>query len=296
MSAIQRRGSNAQRDTISNFICPDNGYRGKQARQGVQPKDHMKENMRELKQSQAVMREKKEEAARPAKELYKLSQFKDVGSKLYEAPERLTTRRPSLDHKEFLSKGVSEKRREELALESRAQRIELDKKMDEAKHYADLPTTPRKQSVPKSTDVAALAPPSNANFVSRNKVKAMTMIPARKESTDEPHRHEEYGRVPEYLEERKAQWADQEEEVRRKKPDPNCPPGMCLMPEDERVSTLETLMRSKEEALVQLRKLPFVVETPTMKKRQEYLDNKLREIDQAMAIFSKSKVYVASDR
>lgn len=36
-----------------------------------------------------------------------------------------------------------------------------------------------------------------------------------------------------------------------------------------------------------------VPQTPTQKKKQEFLESKLREIDGAIAIFSKDKVYVA---
>jgi hypothetical protein len=177
-------------------------------------------------------------------------------------------------------------------------RMELEAKMEEAKYYAERPATPRKASVPKASEIAALPGPSNADFVSRNKLSAITMMPKRKGDDPNalPGKHEEYGRVPEYLEERKARWAEEQEEIRRKRPDPNCPPGMCLMPEEERMDTLEVLQQSKAEALNQLRKLPFVVETPTMKKKQEYLESKLREIESALIIFSKPKVYVALEK
>lgn len=279
---------------MSNFLNHDDGYRSQQIKKGIQPKDHMRDNLRELKLTQLAMRDKREEENRPAKELYKLSQFKDVESRLYDTSERLNNRRPSMENKDFLSKGVSENRREQLAIESRAARLELERKMEEAKHFsAALPTTPRKQSIPKV--MAEIAAPSNTDWVSRNKVKAMTMMANHRDSEggDRAERHEEFGRVPEYLEERKARWAEEESEKRRRMPDPNCPPGMCLMPEAERQSTLQTLQQSKAEALNQLRRMPFVVETPSQKKKQEYLEAKLREIDGAIGIFSKDKVYVA---
>lgn len=293
MAALVRRGSSHKKDSMSNFLNHDDGYRSQQIKKGIQPKDHMRDNLRELKLSQLAMREKREEENRPAKELYKLSQFKDVESRLYDTSERLATRRPSMENKDFLAKGVSENRRDQLAMESRAARLELERKMEEAKHFsAAQPTTPRKQSIPKT--MAELAAPSNTDWVSKNKVKAMTMMASRREDGgDRVERHEEFGRVPEYLEERKARWAEEESEKRRRMPDPNCPPGMCLMPESERQNTLQTLQQSKAEALNQLRRMPFVVETPTQKKKQEFLESKLREIDSAIAIFSKDKVYVA---
>lgn len=292
---IQKR--NPGKDSIGQYLCPENGVREQMERRGIKPKDHMRDNFRELKEAQIRARELREEQNRPAKELYKLSQFKDVSARVYESSEKQPIRRASFDSKEFLARGEAERRREELARENRAARLEINAKLEEAKYYADRPITPRKAAVPRSNEIAPLAGPSNADFIKRNKLKAITMQSKRTdEGNDSAFRHEEYGRVPEYLEERKAKWAEEEEEARRRRPDPNCPPGMCLMPEEERVSTLEILQQSKEEALNQLRKLPFVVETPTMKKKQEYLEGKLREIEGALVIFSKPKVYIAKDK
>jgi hypothetical protein len=41
-----------------------------------------------------------------------------------------------------------------------------------------------------------------------------------------------------------------------------------------------------------LEKLPFVVETPSMRRRLEELEAKLKEIENAIKIFSKPKVFV----
>ncbi|KAJ1437744.1 calmodulin-binding-domain-containing protein [Ochromonadaceae sp. CCMP2298] len=296
-NVLQRRNANKV-DSISNFLCPANGYRGTQIRNGIQPKNHMKENMKAMRNAQLVNRDKREEESRSGKELYKLAQFKEVDSRLYEyeSSQRQTGRRPSMDNKEFLGRGSAEERRERMAESNRVQRVEMERKLEEARQYSSAkPTTPRKSGIPKAGGV--LHAPSNTDFVTRNKAEAMRLeAQARVRAGADPSRptvHEDYGRVPEYLEERKASWAAAEEEQRRRMPDPNCPPGMCLMPEEERRSTLQTLQTSKSEALVQLRALPFVVETPTMKKKQEFLEGRLREIDNAIAIFSKDKVFVA---
>lgn len=281
---------------MAQYLCPENGIRDHMERKGIKPKDHMRENIKELKESQIRAKEMREELNKPAKELYKLSQFKDVSARVFEESGNAPTRRASFESREFLARGESERRREDLARENRAARLEIHAKLEEAKYYADRPTTPRKAAVPRANEIAQLAGASNADFIQRNKVKAITMQAKKKDDNQNlPSKHDEYGRVPEYLEERKAKWAEDEEEIRRRRPDPNCPPGMCLMPEEERMQTLEVLQQSKTEALNQLRKLPFVVETPMMKKKQEYLEGKLREIEGALVIFSKPKVYIAKD-
>lgn len=338
------------RASIADFISPDNGFRGLQRRQGIEPKDHMRENRLTLKMSQMKMREEREAAASQPKELYKLQQFRDIKPRLYntssaapssagDAPSSSRGRVSSSAYSgggddygdeevgeegqqqqqydshfgdendfnnnlsrsgssQFVKKGVDAKRREELAKMRHAARAELQLKMEDARWVADRPLTPRKAAVPKSNEVASLAPRSNADFISRNRAKALCLVPPSLKLKDgaEPELHEDFGKVPTYLEERKAKWAEEKEEVRKRAPDPNCPKGMTLMPEAERVSTLEVLRVSKDEATKLLAKMPFVIETPSLKKRHSDLEAKLREIENAIALFSKSKVYIALDR
>jgi hypothetical protein len=78
-------------------------------------------------------------------------------------------------------------------------------------------------------------------------------------------------------------------------PDPDCPKGMKLMPEDERLSTLDSLQTSKTECLRLLTKLPFVLDTISSKKKQEVYENKLKEIENAISIFKRPKVFIKKD-
>lgn len=242
-----------------------------------------------MKAIQRKNQEDKEEASRPKKELYKLPQFKEAQSRVYDEIERS----PRCNSEgNFLERGASERRRQEQAYAGRLARQEVDRKMREAAEIAAAPPSPRKPSVPR--EVAPVSHKSNENFIAKNKVKAMCMrAPEQNERHDEGAHHREYGRVPEYLEERKQQWEDEAADRRRRAPDPSCPPGMMVMPEDERTATLETLMKSKKECLTQLERMPFVIETPSMKRKQDALENKMKEIENAIAIFSKKKVYVA---
>lgn len=299
----QRRAvpSHHSKDSIGQFLCPENGYRGALVKKGIQPKNHMRDNVKELKLAEMRNRQKRDDEARPSKPLYKLPQFKDVESRLYDtAPEKENSPRrlhnEDTDNRQFLTKGQSEQRREDLAREKRLIREELERKMEDERQYAERQNTPRKAPVPRPDELALIKAPSNSDFITRNKMNAMTMAAKRGSQDDVEYRHEEYGKVPQYLEDRKAEWAEQEAEQRRRRPDPDCPPGMILMPEAERISTLQVLEQSREEAMQQMRKLPFVIETPSMRKKQDFLEGKLREIDRALGIFSKPKVYVALDR
>ena len=89
---------------------------------------------------------------------------------------------------------------------------------------------------------------------------------------------------------RRQEW-DEEEDVRQANmPDKDCPPGMSLMPEGERLETLAVLTRSQETAKDTLRRMPLVIETQGQVRRKNELDAKLKEIEDAIVIFSREKV------
>ncbi|CAN0252114.1 unnamed protein product [Laminaria digitata] len=64
--------------------------------------------------------------------------------------------------------------------------------------------------------------------------------------------HDSYGRVPEYLVSRQEEWEREAERRRAEAPDPSCPPGMKLMPEEERLKTLGLLQvrPSKQKQII----------------------------------------------
>ena len=278
-----------RRTQISDFLCPDNGFRGKQERLGGKPKDHMRQNFRDLQSMQLKLREDREEAAQPPKELYKMTQFKKVQSKVFQ-PNNDENRSERINNGEFLTKGNSEKRRDELTEKRKQQRYELEARLEENRLTEAKPLTPRKASIPKET--AHLAPRSNANFISRNRSEAKILAPPEEHEVIQEPKHSEFGRVPKYLENRKAQWEEEKEEIRRNAPDPNCPPGMKLMSEDERLSTLEILQQNREEAMKQFSKLPFVIETASLIRRKNEIEMKLKEIENAIGLFSRPRVYI----
>lgn len=47
--------------------------------------------------------------------------------------------------------------------------------------------------------------------------------------------------VPDYLVSRQEEWEREETRRKAEAPDPSCPPGMKLMPEDDRLQTLRQL-------------------------------------------------------
>ncbi|CAN0203567.1 unnamed protein product, partial [Ectocarpus sp. 4 AP-2014] len=99
----------------------------------------------------------------------------------------------------------------------------------------------RKEAVPRAGDVAQLAPRSDRDFVAANRMQAAEMKAKDVSERDTTFTHDSYGRVPEYLVSRQEQWEREAERRKAEAPDPSCPPGMKLMPEEERLQTLRQL-------------------------------------------------------
>ncbi|CAM9401254.1 unnamed protein product, partial [Sphacelaria rigidula] len=151
-------------------------------------------------------------------------------------------------------------------------------------------TTPRKEPVPRASDVAKLAPRLERDFVASNRLQATEMKTKQLTEPESHFTHDSYGRVPDYLVSRQEEWEREEERRKAEAPDPTCPPGMKVMPEEERLSTLRLLAENEASCQAQLNKFPLVVQTPLLQKRVEYLNTKLKEIDEAKIIFSRPRV------
>ncbi|XP_072289147.1 enkurin domain-containing protein 1 [Eucyclogobius newberryi] len=103
------------------------------------------------------------------------------------------------------------------------------------------------------------------------------------------------GQVPQYLQERKEQWRREEEERRRRAPDPSAPAGHTLMPESERQETLKSLKESHRSLVTELLSLPLKADNLSLQMRKAHLDCRLSELEEAIKIFCRDKVYVKND-
>lgn len=324
-----RRIPSAQRDNISQLLAPDNGYRGSLQKKGIQPKNHMKENLRELRIEQERNRTQREQEQVEEKPLYKLPQFQDVESRLYETSQRYAYRRNSLDRNpnindenespEFLTRGTSDRRRHELDRKNKEIREELERKIQEEmkskeeyerklvkknsssnlKISSNLNT--RKDPVPPKQERGVIQHHhsdyihENKHSVKKNATSSATAsaLGSIYNDNNSPGFHEEFGRVPQYIRERNLEWQREKERKEKEREDANCPQGMRLMDEEERLETLNILEQKKQELIAAINKLPFHCETLSQKKRHQELEDKMREIDTALSLFRKPKVYVA---
>lgn len=295
-----RRGQGHNETTVGAMINPVNGHRGMLKKKGIVPRDHMKENRAALKESQIKNYEAQIDKRRQQEphDLYKMSQFQNVPSRVFEG----STKEPykHLDGG-FLRRGKDQARQEELMMEAKMTRAQMEMKLREESTASNIePPSPRKPAL--HNELTKCASKRDVNFIKQNRVESVMNFGHQAKSqgnnnvnnkTASLARHEEFGRVPTYLEDRKQQWAEEAEWKRANAPDPNCPKGMVCMPENERVETLSVLQASLKEALNQLQAMPFVVETVSLRRRKDALESKIKEIESAIGLFSRQKVYVA---
>lgn len=103
------------------------------------------------------------------------------------------------------------------------------------------------------------------------------------------------GEVPIYLKERQNQWKQEEEERIASLPDPTIPPGHTLMSTDERLKTLKVLKEHQDTLQRELQSLPIRTDTLRSKTQRAQLETKLVEIEDAIKIFSRPKVFIKMD-
>jgi hypothetical protein len=118
---------------------------------------------------------------------------------------------------------------------------------------------------------------------------------AKPRKTEPVPRHEEFGEVPTYLKVRQAEWAKEAEVKRKAAEDKDVPAGMRLMPDSERLETLELLKAGISETQAALSKFKLNVTVPSQVRRKAELENKMTQLEEAQRVFGKTRVFVKLD-
>jgi hypothetical protein len=83
------------------------------------------------------------------------------------------------------------------------------------------------------------------------------------------------------------------ERRRREEEEAKNPPGTRLMPEDERLRTLDELNQTRKEITNMLERMPLANQSMALVKRKREMEDKLTRIEKAIETFSKKVVYIA---
>ncbi|XP_044516516.1 enkurin domain-containing protein 1-like [Gracilinanus agilis] len=126
-------------------------------------------------------------------------------------------------------------------------------------------------------------------------LQCLAEVQEQQRRAQEEYNIKQKGHVPHYLVERKDMWRREAEERLRNQPDPDLPPGHTMMPESQRLDTLNSLLQSQQELLRELVLLPSGADSLRAQNHKAELEKKLSQVEEALKIFSRSKVFVKMD-
>lgn len=272
-TALQHQAGNA----ASAVLKPVYGYRGELESKGIQPKDHTRENINYLKQLERQKQQNKiQEELEANKEQFKMAQFQSAQSKVKDELNKL----PEGPRHEFLRKSSS----------SNSNMLDLSSPPVVAhKKVKTKPRVPSISQLPTKTQ-----PRSSKNFVSSNIEAAVQAEPPSLNLEQEQPIHKDFGKVPDYINQRKMQMAQAIEQKRQAEEAKKIPAGMKLMAEEERLETLQALHHNLQKYEIEMQRLPLVIETIGQKQRKQNLQLKIQEIEEAIKVFSRKDVYITA--
>lgn len=103
------------------------------------------------------------------------------------------------------------------------------------------------------------------------------------------------GQIPSYLTERKKQWELERERQLKLIEEASIPAGHTLLPDEERLETLELLKKNHEELLQSLASLPVRNDTLRLQHYKDDLEHQLAKVEEGIKIFSKPKVLIKNE-
>lgn len=257
-------------------------------------RDFVKENAKQIRQMQKSNRESERNSSsrEPFKVIHKPDKFEHVESKVAQelkgnpqAPRSTSSsflRKHSRSGTPVYDQPVSAKSVVPPEDKVSASRVENE-------------VAKEKPKVGKTNHISKNIRQASASPVLRRRPPSAVATEGLEKKRNEEEKKYKRGHVPNYLRKRQEQWRMDEEERIRNMPDPSIPPGHTLMPRDERLQTLELLKKKHKEMTAELNSLPVSCDTLRIKTRKTELETKLREIESALKIFSRPKVFVKVD-
>ncbi|XP_063168921.1 enkurin domain-containing protein 1 [Candoia aspera] len=261
-------------------------------------KDHEKENLRRMREIQRKCREKEQarelSQPKPVKALWKSQKYENVESKVKaKLQEDPSPSNPEAQKylKAYSRCGTGIHPRRSLS-PSPSQLCEMDSGAPQAQN-GSIKVQEKSSKVDFVSHNAQNA--KRASMQRSRSLQSMTKVLEQKQKDLEEYNTKQKGHVPRYLIERKDHWRREAEERLRNTPDPDTPPGHAMMPESQRLETLKNLRESQEKLLKDLLLLPVRIDTLSVQTRRVSLEKKLSQIEEALKIFSRAKVFIKLD-
>lgn len=265
-------------------------------------RNHQADYIQQLRQMQRENRVRKErERYESEKKEFKLKKFTEVKAKVdLSTPSVLSGFQENKENS--TQKDFSKIQRDQIkALSNKNFQEKLEKGIQ--KKSLTKPT------VPKHDEILTLKTREERNFLNENSKNALNAKISQSKTTkkfgsgiskvigvDADHletKHKNFGKVPEYLQkfnDEKIQEIELQKQMAEQKRD--CPPGMKLMPEEERLETLRCLEENRNTINGQLIRFPIVCDTLGLQRKKGQLELRLKEIEDAIKLFSRPRVFV----
>lgn len=248
---------------------------------GIKPKNHHRDNLKQIAKIAAMNKQREQDKIEKAKLAAKKNpKWAKVDSKV-KVPANTAPTKPSGKKTNFMAKNMSQ-----------IQSVSAMNKKDKI-------STKRKAAIPRRSELELESKRQlveRKDFVALNKQNGQQMHRKKEEKKETKFVDKaDYGKVPEYMIQRKLEKEQKEKEDLAEAERRKIPPGMRKMTEEERAETIHILECNKKEVMDSIKKLPLVIETPSMIRHQGELNKKFKEIESAMAIFRKPVVFVAME-
>eukprot|EP00079_Xenopus_tropicalis_P015612 XP_004913560.1 PREDICTED: enkurin domain-containing protein 1 [Xenopus tropicalis] len=257
-------------------------------------KDHVKENVKRMREIQRKCREIEQEngkgTPKPVKALWKSQKYVNVESKVKtKLQENPSPSEPKFSNflKAYSGCGSG---------------------MQPMRRTFSVPGTPSNIDEQENKNKEIKVNGSGIDFVTHNakNAKRAQLRPSRslhnlnnvleqKKQEQEEYDSKQKGYIPQYLLDYKEMWLKMKEESKKNTPDFSTPPGHTLMPEAEKHETLNNLKQNQEKLVKELQMLPLGSDTLSIQKRRTELEKKMVEVEEAIKIFSRTKVFIKKD-
>ncbi|XP_076072556.1 enkurin domain-containing protein 1-like [Mytilus galloprovincialis] len=277
--------------TANTFSLQGAGFSNLQShyRPDSRSKNHYAENMRRIRSIQRQSKQKENDTHQPVKALWKSEKYSSVTSKIKEDIQKEpAVPRP---HSANFLRAHSRMGPPAIPVQNRPCSAEPPKEkltIPVASSASDVKLTRHNFDFIKVNGIAA----RNSRMY---KSPSLTNLDELKKKQDDELKRYKKGVVPHYLVNRKDQWKKDEEDRIANTPDPAMPPGHKVLPENERLQTLNLLKERERELMKLLSGLPLRMDTFRLRTEKQEIEAKLSEIDEGKKIFSKPKVFVRID-
>ncbi|XP_063293815.1 enkurin domain-containing protein 1 isoform X1 [Pelobates fuscus] len=257
-------------------------------------KDHGKENVRRLREIQKKCKEKELQkehlGPKPVKALWKSNKYENVESKVkqkLQVNDKVTTHNQEslnfLKAHSHCGSGIQPKR-------------SLTPRPRSPKFQSDISEQDFKVQGTGIDFVAHNARNANKVKIRRSRsLQGLNEVLEHKQNEQKQYDSNQKGHVPQYLIDLKEKWLKEKEERKKRTPDPSLPPGHTMMPEAERLETLNNIKQTQDQLIKELLRLPIRADTLSIQNRRTELEKKLSEMEEAIKIFSRPKVFIKID-